>query len=48
MRAVYDRILNRHGPAKNIARVAAARTLLTCVYYALRDGEVRRLQPHTP
>jgi transposase len=45
-RQLQDRILARRGqPAKQIARVAAARVLLELVYYALRDGHVRRLQP---
>ena len=35
----YRRIAERRG--KNIARVAAARKLLTLVYYGLRDGEIR-------
>jgi transposase len=44
MRDTYERIVARRGSnAKHIARVAAARELLTCVYYALRDGQVRRL-----
>jgi len=30
---------------RNIARVAAARKLLTLVYYGLRDGEIRCLAP---
>ena len=30
------------------ARVAAARVLLELVYYGLRDGQVRRLDPPTP
>jgi transposase len=29
--------------AKHLAKVAAARELLSCVFYALRDGHVRRL-----
>ena len=29
----------------NIATVATARKLLTLVYYALRDGQVRALSP---
>ena len=29
--------------ARNIAKAAAARKLLTCVFYALRDGQVRSL-----
>ena len=33
----------RGGQAKNIAKVAAARELLTMVFYGLRDGHVRRL-----
>jgi transposase len=44
MRDIYERVLNHRGPnAKHTARVAAARELLICVYYALRDGQVRRL-----
>jgi transposase len=39
-----DAILARRGgQAKNIAKVAAARELLTMVFYGLRDGHVRRL-----
>ena len=37
----YNRIAERRG--KMIARVAAARKLLTLVYYGLRDGEIRCL-----
>jgi transposase len=37
----YRRIALRRG--RNIARVAAARRLLTLVYYGLRDGEIRCL-----
>jgi transposase len=37
----YRRIAERRG--KMIARVAAARKLLTLVYYGLRDGEIRCL-----
>jgi transposase len=37
----YRRIAERRG--NNIARVAAARRLLTLVYYGLRDGEIRCL-----
>jgi transposase len=40
----YHRIAERRG--KNIARVAAARRLLTLVYYGLRDGEIRCLASH--
>lgn len=44
MRAPYERIVARRGAkAKNIAKVAAARKLLTLVYYGLRDGEIRCL-----
>jgi hypothetical protein len=41
LRADYTRIAERRGKYK--ARVAVARKLLTYVYYALRDGEVRCL-----
>jgi transposase len=37
----FHRIAERRG--RNIARVAAARKLLTLVYYGLRDGEIRCL-----
>ena len=44
VREVKDRIIARRGTeARNIAKVAAARQLLTCVFYAMRDGEVRSL-----
>jgi hypothetical protein len=36
-----DRIEARRG--KNIAKVTAARKLLTLVYYGLRDGHIRAL-----
>jgi len=39
----YRRIAERRG--RNIARVAAARKLLTLVYYGLRDGQIRCLAP---
>jgi transposase len=43
-RELKDRIVVRRGAqARNIARAAAARKLLTCVFYALRDGQVRSL-----
>ena len=43
-RELKDRITARRGEeAKNIAKTAAARKLLTCVFYAMRDGEVRSL-----
>jgi transposase len=41
IKAAYRRIAERRG--RNIARVAAARRLLTLVYYGLRDGEIRCL-----
>jgi transposase len=44
MRRTYDRIVARRGgTGKNLAKVAAARKLLTLVYYGLRDGEIRCL-----
>ena len=36
-----NRIESRRG--KNIAKIAAARKLLTLVYYGLRDGHIRAL-----
>ena len=43
-RELKDSIIDRRGSeARNIAKVAAARKLLTCVFYAMRDGEVRSL-----
>ena len=42
-RQVKDAIITRRGKeAKNIAKVAAARELLTLVFYGMRDGDVRR------
>jgi len=41
IRAAHHRIADRRGKA--IGRVAAARKLLTLVYYGLRDGEIRGL-----
>jgi len=38
----YRRVADRRG--RNIGRVAAARKLLTLVYYGLRDGEIRCLK----
>ena len=38
----YLRIAERRGI--NIARVAAARKLLTLVFYGMRDGEIRCLE----
>src|SRR5215470_17267173 len=44
LRERKDNILARRGKeAKNIAKVAAARQLLTWVFYAMRDGQVRSL-----
>jgi len=41
---VRDAIIARRGrQARNIAKVAAARRLLTLVYYGLRDGQIRCL-----
>src|SRR5689334_24429370 len=38
-----EAIIARRGPgARNIAKTAAARVLLTQVFYAMRDGHVRR------
>src|SRR6266567_3308702 len=39
----YDVIVRRGVQARNIAKVAAARQLLTWVFYAMRDGQVRSL-----
>ena len=33
--------------ARNIAKTAAARQLLACVFYALRDGRARSLDRRT-
>jgi len=42
-RQVKDGIISRRGKeARNIAKTAAARELLTLVFYAMRDGRVRR------
>ena len=41
IRAHNHRVADRRG--KNIGRVAAARKLVTLVYYGLRDGEIRCL-----
>jgi transposase len=42
-REVKDAIIARRGTqARNIAKTAAARQLLTLVFYAMRDGHVRR------
>ena len=48
VRQVKDRIIARRGKeAKNIAKTAAARHLLTAVFYAMRDGQARSLAAHT-
>jgi len=39
----YRRVAERRG--RNKGRVAAARKVLTLVYYGLRDGEIRSLAP---
>ena len=47
--AARDRIIARRGPqARRIAKAAAARQLLICVFYALRDGHVRSLSAPAP
>jgi transposase len=43
LRADRDRIAERRG--RSIGKVAAARRLLTHVYYGLRDGHIRALAP---
>src|SRR5712691_4592906 len=44
-----DAIIARRGKeAKNIAKVAAARRLLTMVYYGMRDGQIRCLATAGP
>jgi hypothetical protein len=48
LRQRKDDILARRGKeAKDIAKVAAARQLLTWVFYAMRDGQVRALATAT-
>lgn len=48
IRDVKDRIIARRGAeARNIAKTAAARHLLTCVFYAMRDGQARSLARRT-
>ena len=40
---VKDAIITRRGPeARSIAKTAAARIMLTQVFYGMRDGHVRR------
>ena len=47
-REVKDRIIARPGKqANNIAKTAAARHLLTAVFYAMRDGQARSLAKRT-
>jgi transposase len=46
LQAVKRRVGDRRG--RNIGRTAAARQLLTLVYYGLRDGEIRCLAPTQP
>ena len=42
--SVKEAIIGRRGrEARNIAKVAAARRLLTLVFYGLRDGQIRCL-----
>ena len=42
--AAKDAIIARRGKeARNIAKVAAARELLTLVFYGMRDGQIRCL-----
>jgi transposase len=48
IRAVKDRIVARRGKeANNIAKTAAARHLLTAVFYTMRDGQARFLAART-
>jgi transposase len=48
VRGVKDRIIARRGKeAKNIAKTAAARHLLTAVFYTMRDGQARSLAART-
>jgi transposase len=48
-RVVKDAIIARRGPqARNIAKVAAARHLLTLIFYAMRDGHLRCLAAPAP
>lgn len=45
LRATWRSVAERRGT--KIGRVAAARKLLTLVFYGLRDGEIRCLQAET-
>jgi transposase len=48
VRGAKDRVIARRGKeAKNIAKTAAARHLLTAVFYAMRDGQARSLATRT-
>ncbi len=48
VRQAKDRIIARRGnEARNIAKTAAARHLLTAVFYAMRDGQARSLTART-
>jgi transposase len=48
VREVKERIIARRGKeARNIAKTAAARYLLTCVFCAMRDGHARSLAART-
>jgi hypothetical protein len=43
-----DAIIARRGKeARNIAKIAAARQPLTCVFYTMRDGQARSLATRT-
>ena len=43
-REAKEAIIARRGEqARNIAKTAAARYMLTCVFYAMRDGQARSL-----
>ena len=47
--SVKAAIIARRGrQAKNIAKVAAARRLLTLIFYGLRDGQIRCLPADSP
>jgi transposase len=49
IRATAEGIIARRGSqARNIAKVAAARRLATLVFYGMRDGHIRALDPATP
>ena len=49
VREAKDAIIARRGAqARNIAKVAAARQLLTLIFYGLRDGHIRCLAAPVP